>query len=62
MRLPPVNFKKQQQKDEKKASMPSRMGPETEKMFLILSACNWDKQKPKLNYFMVRLMEDKGMS
>jgi hypothetical protein len=49
-------------KDNKKSSMASRMGPETEKMFVILSSRDWDKRKPRLNSFMARLMEDKGMS
>jgi hypothetical protein len=49
-------------KDAKKSSMASRMGPETEKMFTILSSRDWDEQRPRLNSFMTRLMEDKGMS
>jgi hypothetical protein len=46
----------------KKLSMMSRMGPETEKLFQVLSAKDWDERKPKLNSFMTRLMKDKGMS
>jgi hypothetical protein len=46
----------------KKTSMMSRMGPETEKLFKLLSARDWDEKKPDLNKFVTKLMEDKGMS
>jgi hypothetical protein len=49
-------------KEAKKLSMTSRMGPETEKLFHVLSAKDWEERKPTLNDFMVRLMKDKGMS
>jgi hypothetical protein len=46
----------------RKASMMSDMGPETEKLFILLLAKDWDKKKPRLNSFMRMLTEDKGMS
>ncbi len=46
----------------KKSSMMNKMGQETEKFFLILSAKHWDEKRPGLNEFMKRLMKDKGMS
>jgi hypothetical protein len=45
----------------KKTSMTSRMGPETENFFKLLSARDWNKRKLELNRFMTKLMEDKGM-
>ena len=48
--------------EEKKLSMMNKMGQETEKFFLILSAKDWNEKRPKLNEFMTRLMKDKGMS
>jgi hypothetical protein len=48
--------------EEKKSSMMNKMGQETEKFFLILSAKDWNEKRPKLNEFMTRLMKDKGMS
>jgi hypothetical protein len=47
--------------EEKKLSMMNKMRQETEKFFLILSAKDWNKKKPKLNKFMKRLMKDKGI-
>jgi hypothetical protein len=44
----------------KKSSMMNKMGQETEKFFLILSAKHWDEKRPGLNEFMKRLMKDKG--
>jgi hypothetical protein len=48
--------------EERKSSMMNKMGQETEKFFLVLSAKDWNEKKPKLNEFMRRLMKDKGMS
>jgi hypothetical protein len=48
--------------EEKKSSMMNKMGQETQKFFLILSARDWNARQPKLNQFMTRLMKDKGMS
>jgi hypothetical protein len=53
---------KLRKREDRRSSMTSRMGPETEKMFTILSAKDWDHRRPSLNPFMRRLMKDKGMS
>jgi hypothetical protein len=53
---------KLRKKEDRKSAMTSRMGPETEKMFIVLSARDWDHRKPNLNPFMRRLMKAKGMS
>ena len=42
--------------------MMSHMGPETEKLFYLLSAKNWDNKAPRLNNFMKCLLQDKGTS
>lgn len=50
------------ERDRKKASMTSRMSPETEKMFSLLSARDWKDTKPTTNTFVRLLLEDRGMA
>jgi hypothetical protein len=50
------------ERERRKSSMMSQMGPKTEKLFYLLSARDWDEKKPKLNSFMKMLTEEKGMS
>jgi hypothetical protein len=53
---------KDKARDRRNTSMMSHMGPETEKLFLLLLAKDWDKKKPRLNSFMRMLTKGKGMS
>jgi hypothetical protein len=42
---------KERKEKKKETAMTSRMGPETEKLFILLSSHNWKEKKPELNSF-----------
>jgi hypothetical protein len=49
-------------RERKKASMLNALGSESQKLFILLSAKDWDDTKPRLNSFMRELVSDKRMA
>lgn len=49
-------------KESKKKSMMSRLSPDAEELFYLLSATSWREKSPRLNSFMRKLVRDKDAS
>jgi hypothetical protein len=45
-------------RNKNKLAMTARLGPQTEKLFTIISNYDWDEKKVELSSFMKRFMED----